>query len=84
MKKLKGTVVDSPIGKQKIDNEGSPVGVARVDAFLSYAGTGELLQKYIAGSDHDAWNKIKAKIDHTYQGLKLALSALEHETGFAL
>jgi hypothetical protein len=42
------------------------------------------LQKYIAGSDHDAWNKIKAKIDHTYQGLKLALSALEHETGFAL
>jgi hypothetical protein len=80
--KKHGIVVESPIGKHKIDSDGAPVGVAHMDADRSYAGTGELLQNFISGSDPESWNKIKDKIDYTYRGLGFALTALETETGF--
>ncbi len=44
MDDVKGLAIDSPIGKQKVDSEGSPVGVVRMDVDTSYAGVGELLQ----------------------------------------
>ena len=56
-------VVDSPLGKQKPDNIGSPIGVTRIDPVQSYSGIGGLLQEYINNSDLDAWNKIKKKIE---------------------
>ncbi len=79
----KRSVLDSPLGKRKIDVTGSPVGVARMDVSKSYAGTGELLREYINHADQDAWKKIKAKIDYTYEALDLALTPLEAETGFS-
>jgi hypothetical protein len=75
-----GSVIDSPIGKQEIDSEGSPVGVVRVDVDKSYAGVGGLLQDYINDSNQQAWDRIKAKIDYTYDMLDLALRPLEMET----
>ncbi len=78
----KPMIVDSPVGKQAVDSTGSPLGVARMDVEQSYAGIGELLQKYINSSDQEAWEKIKAKTDYTYESLDPALAALERESGF--
>jgi hypothetical protein len=78
----KGMSVNSPIGRRKLDATGSAVGVVRMDAARSYAGTGELLQDYINQSNEGAWQKIKARIDYTYENLDLALALLDAETGF--
>ncbi|MBW2092708.1 MAG: DUF362 domain-containing protein, partial [Deltaproteobacteria bacterium] len=76
-------VIDSPLGRREVDTKGSPVGVVRMDADQSYSGVGELLQEYINHSNQEAWEKIKAKIDYTYEKLDLALSPLEAVTSFA-
>ena len=80
---IKGLEINTPIGKQKVDSTGSPVGVVRLDPDKSYTGTGELLQKYINYSDQGAWEKIKAKIDYTYENLDLVLSPLEKATNLS-
>ena len=79
---IKGVSVDSSIGKRETDSTGSPVGVVRMDASRSYAGIGELLQDYINKSDEGVWERIRAKIDYTYENLDLALAPLDEETGF--
>ncbi|MBW2050608.1 MAG: DUF362 domain-containing protein [Deltaproteobacteria bacterium] len=79
----KGMQVESSIGSQVLDSTGSPVGVVRMDAEKSYTGVGVLLQKYINDSDQEAWEKIRAKIDYTYNNIDLALSSLKDETNFS-
>jgi hypothetical protein len=74
--------IESPLGKRLPDSAGSPVGVVRLDPEKSYAGVGVLLQQVINDSNSEAWDKIKAKIDYTYEGLDLALAPLNEETGF--
>jgi len=76
-------LVSSSIGKRKIDSAGSPVGAVRMDVSESYAGIGGLLQEYINKSDEVVWEKMKAKIDYTYENLDQALTPLETETGFS-
>lgn len=83
MKGHKTLCVNSPIGQCEPDHTGSPVGVVRMDPEKSYAGIGELLQYYINYSTQEAWEKIRAKIDYTFENLDLALSPLETETGFS-
>ena len=41
-----------------------------------------LLQQVINDSSPEAWEKIKAKIDYTYEGLDSVLAPLNEETGF--
>ena len=83
MKNAREMLIDSPLGQEMIDAAGSPVGVARMDVNGSYAGIGDLLKEYINNGSEDAWNRIKAKIDFTYENLDLALASLEAETGFS-
>lgn len=78
----KNLIVNSPIGRQEIDHLGPPVGVVRMDVERAYAGTGELLRKWINESDTESWNQIKRKIDYIYRCLDLMLSPLNGETGF--
>jgi hypothetical protein len=73
--------IETPIGKRLPDSAGSPVGVVRIDPERSYAGVGLLLQQVINDSSQEAWDKIRAKIDYTYEGLDLALAPLKEETG---
>jgi len=73
---------NSPLGRLERESSGSPVGVVRMDVIKSYAGVGELLQKFINNSDQESWNKIKAKIDYTYNNLDYALSPLEQAVPF--
>jgi len=54
-----------------------------MDTERSYAGIGELLQEVINSSDQGAWEKIRSKIDYTFENLDMALSPLEKETGFS-
>jgi len=72
--------LNSPLGQRFPDSSGSPVGVARIDPEKSYAGVGDLLEKVINESSDDAWIKIKAKIDYTYEGLDFALTPLKEKT----
>ena len=73
---------NSPLGRQERDSSGSPVGVVRMDVIKSYEGVGELLQKFINNSDQESWNKIKTKIDYTYNNLDYAFSPLEQAAPF--
>ncbi|MHA2280538.1 MAG: DUF362 domain-containing protein [Promethearchaeota archaeon] len=75
---------DSPLGRQEPDSSGSPVGVVKMDVSKSYAGVGELLQKFINNSDQESWDRIKAKIDYTYTNLDYTLNSLEQSTSFIL
>lgn len=76
------TLMNSAIGEIAPDGDGSPIGLARIDPEKSYSGIGILLQDFINNSDHDAWEKIKQKIDYTFENLDLALDALKAETSF--
>jgi len=80
---LKGTPVNSAIGRKKIDSEGSPVCGARMDASRAYAGIPGLLQKVINEDDSAAWTEIAEKIDYIYTHIGYALGSLDRETGFA-
>jgi hypothetical protein len=72
----------SAVGKVDIDRSGSPVGVVRMDVNKSYSGIEGLLQEYLNNSSQGAWDRIKAKIDYTFENLNFALGPLETETGF--
>jgi hypothetical protein len=75
-------IVHTAIGDRKIDNDGPPLAVARMDVQKSYAGIGLLLQKVIRDQDEAAWEAVKDKIHYTYENMAHALSALEKETAF--
>ena len=75
--------VDSPIGKMKVDSDGSPVACSRMDASKAYTGIPELLQKVINENDAGAWATIVGKINYIYAHVDFTLSGLDRETGFA-
>jgi hypothetical protein len=75
-------LLDSPLGKHRPDHDGAPIGVARINPAKSYSGIGELLQEYIKTSNLVAWERIRKKIDYTFEILDLALGPLKKETDF--
>jgi hypothetical protein len=82
MSKPTPLTLNTPLGKQTVDHAGSAIGVVRVDHAKSYSGMGGLLQEYLNTSSPGVWDKIRAKIDYTYENIDLALGSLEAETGF--
>jgi hypothetical protein len=83
MELTKDMNLDSAIGRRKPDAEGSMVGVVRLDPDAAYAGMGELLQAYINGTDPEAWDKIRARIDYMYSNLDWAMDPVMRVTGFS-
>ncbi|AKJ39284.1 DUF362 domain-containing protein [Methanosarcina barkeri] len=79
----KGAVVDSQLGKRKVDSEGSPVAGSRMDVSKTYAGIPVLLQKVIDENNTAAWAEIVERIDYIYANLDHSLGGLDRETGFA-
>ena len=79
----KGVVVDSALGKKKVDSEGAPISGVRMDVSKAYAGVPGLLQKVINENDTAAWTEIINKIDYIYVTLDYSLAGLDRETGFA-
>ena len=82
MNNTKNLIFDSPLGKREADSAGSVVGVTRLDAEKSYSGIGDLLQTYINESHQESWNRIRGKIDYTYDHLDPAMNALLSEPDF--
>lgn len=78
----KGILVDSDIGKQQTDSEGSPVCGARMDPSKAYNEIPELLQKVINEDDVEAWAVIVKKIDYIYEHVDHSLISLDRETNF--
>jgi len=79
---LESLLFDTPIGKKKIDLEGSPVSGVRMEVSKAYAGIPVLLQKVIDQNDQNAWQEITNKIDYIYSNLDFSLGSLDKETGF--
>ena len=82
MKSYDQILMNSPFGEIGPDDDGSPIGLVHIDPDKSYSGIGGLLQEYINNSDQVTWEKIREKIDHTFECLDLALEALKEETHF--
>ena len=74
------SIINTTLGKLSPDTSGSPVAVIRMDPQQSYIGVPKLLQSFINEADTLAWEKIKEKIDYTYDNLVLLLEELNKET----
>jgi len=68
--------VETSLGVRSVDREGPPVGVVILDPEQTYTGVGELLMAHLNQQDEAAWEKIKAKIDYTCQGMEAAFAPL--------
>ncbi|BBF43761.1 hypothetical protein lbkm_2449 [Lachnospiraceae bacterium KM106-2] len=66
----------------KIDTDGSPISLVRIDTEKAYSDLYTLLQSYINSNDLSAWEQIKAKIDYLYSNMTLLLDTLDQETDF--
>ncbi|WP_269851779.1 hypothetical protein [Methanosarcina horonobensis] len=69
----KGEIVNSQLGKIKVDSEGSPVAGSRMDTSKAYSGVPGLLKKVINENDKAAWAKIVEKVDYIYSNLDYSL-----------
>ncbi len=71
---IPGAAAPSTNSVQK-DTSGSLIGAVRMDAGKSYSGVPEILAKFAKSgeADTESWEKIKAKIDYTYEIIHLAL-----------
>jgi hypothetical protein len=78
----RGALVDSPIGKKRVDAEGAPISGVKMDVSKAYAGVPGLLQKVINDNDSEAWAEILNKIDYIYDNLDHSLAGLDKETRF--
>ena len=81
-KNLNEVIVDSKIGKKKIDYKGSAISAVRLDAYKAYDGIPILLQKFIDYKDYAAWGEIVKKIDYIYYNIDCLLSKLDKEIHF--
>jgi len=77
------TTVESPVGRRRLDHDGSAVCGARMEPARAYAGIPGLLQRAIDDGDEAAWAEIVQRVDYIHAHVDLALSALDRETGFA-
>jgi hypothetical protein len=75
-------IVDSPVGKIKLDSTGAPISCVRLNPADAYAEIPNLLQKYINNNDASAWAKITDKINYLYQNVDIALTNLNEKTDF--
>lgn len=75
--------VSSPVGRAKLDSSGSAIGAVRINPESSYSGVSALLKEVINDGSEEAWSKITAKIDNTYDCLCGALEVLDGETAFS-
>ena len=76
-------LVDSTVGKMRVDSGGSAISGSRMEAEKAYAGIPALLQKVINEDDTVAWAEIVKKIDYIYTHIDQSLTGLDRETGFA-
>ena len=84
--KIKGErdqIVQSPLGKKRLDNTGAAIGAARMKADEAYGAIPLLLKEYINNNSESAWSKIRVRIDNVYRTVSHALEALDAEESFS-
>jgi len=75
--------VETPLGKSRIDTDGSPIGAVRLDPASAYIGIPALLQSVINEDNTAKWQEICSRIDYTHNAIAIALEALDAKTGFS-
>jgi len=77
-----GQMVQSPIGKRRLDNAGAAVGAARMNPDRAYGAIPMLLKEYIDDGSENAWREIRLRIDNIYDTVSNAMEALDGEVSF--
>lgn len=83
MKAKSGQMVQSPIGKRRLDNTGAAVGAARMNPDRAYGAISMLLKEYIDSGSETAWREIELRIDNIYDTVSNAMEALDGEVSFS-
>jgi hypothetical protein len=78
-----GSMVNSTIGKRRLDRTGSAVGASRMDPAESYTHNAGLLKEYIDKGSESAWKEIKRRIDNIYATVSNAMESLDAEAPFS-
>jgi len=76
-------MVQSPIGKKRLDSRGSAVGAARMDPAEGYGPVPVLLKEYIDTDSEKAWKDICRRIDNVYVTVSSALESLDAGAPFS-
>ena len=83
MKAKSGQMVQSPIGKRRLDNTDAAVGAARMNPDRAYGAISMLLKEYIDNGSENAWREIQLRIDDIYDTVSNAMEALDGEVSFS-
>ena len=77
-----GHMIQSPIGKRRLDNTGATIGAARMNPDKAYGAIPMLLKEYIDHGSENAWREIRERIDNVYITVSNAMEALDAEEPF--
>jgi hypothetical protein len=83
MKTKSGSMVQSSIGKRRLDITGSAVGAARMNPADGYGTISLLLKEYIDKGSEKAWKEIRQRIDNVYVTVSSAMETLDGEAPFS-
>ncbi len=83
MKSKSGQMVQSPIGKRRLDCTGAAIGAARMNPDTAYGAISTLLKEYIDNGSENAWSEIQQRIDNIYEAVSIAMEALDGEISFS-
>lgn len=78
-----GDTVNTPLGKRRLDTEGSAIGAARMNPADAYGAVPLLLKEYLDKGSESAWRDIGRRIDNIYTAVSAAIDALEAEVSFS-
>ena len=59
-----GCMVQSPIGRKRLDCTGAAIGAARMNPAQGYSAIPLLLKEYIDSGSESAWREIRQRIDN--------------------
>lgn len=83
MKSKSGQMVQSPIGKRRLDTTGAAIGAVRMNPDIAYGAIPMLLKEYIDNGSDNAWGEIRLRIDNIYDTISNTMEALDSEVSFS-
>lgn len=76
-------ILQSPVGRRRIDCTGAAVGIARMNPDMAYGTIPLLLKEYIDGKSDNSWQEIRKRIDNIYVAVSSALEILDANEPFS-
>jgi hypothetical protein len=83
LKSKPGSMVQTSMGKKRLDYRGSAIGASRMNPAEAYGAIPLLLQEYINTGGESLWQDIRQRIDKVYTAVSRALEALDAAEPFS-